>query len=60
MNDAVSMDPRGAAQSLPLATMIGGRFQVQSFLRAEAGTELYETTDTRENTPARDARRLGE
>jgi len=45
------MDTTGAAEPLPLATVIGGRFQIQSFLRVEAGTELYEATDTRENTP---------
>ena len=52
MNDAVSMDTTGAAEPLPLATVIGGRFQIQAFLRVEAGTELYQATDTRENTPA--------
>jgi hypothetical protein len=46
------MDTKGAAEPLPLATVIGGRFQIQSFLRVEAGTELYEATDTRENTAA--------
>jgi serine/threonine protein kinase len=35
-----------------MATMIGGRFQVQSLLRTEAETELYTAVDTRDNTPA--------
>jgi hypothetical protein len=52
MNDAVSMDPKGAAQSLPPTTTIGGRFQIQSFVQNEAGTELYQATDTRDDTPA--------
>jgi serine/threonine protein kinase len=52
MNDAVSMDPTGAAQSLPLATVIGGRFQIQSFVQNQAGTELYQATDTRDDVPA--------
>jgi eukaryotic-like serine/threonine-protein kinase len=53
MNDAVSMDhPKGAAEPLPLATVIGGRFQIQSFLRSEGGTELYQATDTRDDVPA--------
>ncbi len=46
------MDPTGAAQSLPLATVIGGRFQIQSFVHNEAGTELYQATDTRDDVPA--------
>jgi hypothetical protein len=49
MNDAVSMDAQRAAEPLPLATVVGGRFQIQSFLRNEAGTELYQATDTRDN-----------
>ena len=52
MNDAVSMNPTGAAEPLPLATVIGGRFQIQSFVRAEAGTEVYQATDTRDAVPA--------
>jgi serine/threonine-protein kinase len=51
MNDAVSIDPKAAAEPLPLATVIGGRFQIQSFLRAEEGTELYEALDTQDNAP---------
>jgi hypothetical protein len=39
-------------EPLPLATVIGGRFQIQSFVRAEAGTELYQALDTRDNAPA--------
>jgi hypothetical protein len=52
MNDAVSLDAKGAVEPLPLATVIGGRFQIQSFVRAEAGTELYQVTDTTDNKPA--------
>ena len=51
MNDAVSLDPKGAADPLPLATVVGGRFQIQSFVHAEAGTELYQAVDTRDNAP---------
>ena len=47
------MDPRGAAGAqLPLSTMIGGRFQIESFLRNEGGTELYQAKDTRDDVPA--------
>ena len=49
MNDPVSLDARRSAEPLPAATVVGGRFQIQAFLRAEAGTELYEATDTRDN-----------
>jgi len=52
MNDAVTLDAKGSVEPLPLATVIGGRFQIQSFVRAEAGTELYEATDTHDNAPA--------
>jgi serine/threonine protein kinase len=52
MNDAVSLDAKGAVEPLPLATIIGGRFQIQSFVRTEAGTELYQVTDTTDNAPA--------
>jgi hypothetical protein len=31
---------------------VGGRFQIQSFVRAEAGTEVYQAVDTRDNAPA--------
>lgn len=51
MSDAVSTGQAGAAQPLALATMVGGRFQIQSYLRSEAGTDLYEATDTRDNAP---------
>jgi serine/threonine protein kinase len=51
MNDAVSMESTGAAAPLPLSTVIGGRFQIQAFVRAEAGTELYQAVDTRDNVP---------
>jgi len=49
MNDAVSLDQKGTAEPLPVATIVGNRFQVQSFLRAEAGTELYQATDSQNN-----------
>ena len=52
MDDAVSMDARGAVGALPLSTMIGGRFQIESFLRTEGGTELYQAKDTRDDVPA--------
>jgi serine/threonine protein kinase len=52
MNDAVSLDAKGSVEPLPLATMVGGRFQIQSFVRAEAGTEIYEAIDTHDNKPA--------
>jgi serine/threonine protein kinase len=52
MNDAVSLDTNGAVEPLALATIVGGRFQIQSFLRTEAGTELYQAVDTRDNAPA--------
>ena len=51
MNDAVSLDPKGAADPLPLATVVGGRFQIQSFVHTEAGTELYQAVDTHDNAP---------
>ncbi len=50
MNDAVSMGSRSAAAPLPLATVIGGRFQIESFLRSEASTELYKAKDTRDES----------
>ena len=46
------MDARGAVGALPLSTMIGGRFQIESFLRTEGGTELYQAKDTRDDVPA--------
>ena len=52
MNDAVSTGAKGAVEPLPLATVVGGRFQIQSFVRAEAGTELYNAVDTRDDAPA--------
>jgi eukaryotic-like serine/threonine-protein kinase len=52
MNDAVSLDAKGVAEPLPLATVVGGRFQIQSFLHTEAGTELYQAVDTQDNAPA--------
>jgi hypothetical protein len=51
MTDVVSMNSTGATAPLPLATMIGGRFQIQAFVRKEADTELYEAVDTRDNAP---------
>jgi eukaryotic-like serine/threonine-protein kinase len=52
MNDAVSLDARGVDEPLPLETVIGGRFQIQSFIRTEAGTELYQALDMRGNAPS--------
>jgi len=52
MNDAVSLEAKGSVEPLPLATVVGGRFQIQSFVSAEAGIELYEAIDTRDNKPA--------
>ncbi len=52
MDDALSMDNARPVEPLPLATVIGGRFQIQSFVRVEAGTELYQAVDTRDNVPA--------
>jgi serine/threonine protein kinase len=52
MNDAVSTQSTGATQPLPLATVIGGRFQIQSFVGSEAGTELYQATDAQKEAPA--------
>jgi hypothetical protein len=52
MSDAVLTDQARATQPLPLATVIGGRFQIHAFVRSEAGTDLYEATDTRDNVPA--------
>ena len=52
MNDPVSLDARRSAEPLPAATVVGGRFQIQAFLRAEADTEIYEATDTRDNRAA--------
>ncbi len=52
MNDAVSLDAKGVAEPLPLETIVGGRFQIQSFVHAEAGMELYQALDTRDSAPA--------
>jgi serine/threonine protein kinase len=52
MNHPVSLDARRSAEPLPVATVVGGRFQIQAFLRAEAGTEIYEATDTRDSCAA--------
>jgi serine/threonine protein kinase len=49
MNDAVSLDAGRPTEPLPTATVIGGRFQIQSFVGAEVGTELYQALDTRDN-----------
>jgi hypothetical protein len=49
MNDAVSLDENGLARPLPPATLVGGRFQIKSFVRAEVGTEIYQAVDTRDN-----------
>ncbi len=49
MNDAVSLDVRGSTEPLPSATVVGGRFQIQSFVGAEAGTEVYQALDTKDN-----------
>ncbi len=52
MDDAVSIDTKGASEPLPLATVVGGRFQIQSFVRAEAGTELYLALDNHDDATA--------
>jgi eukaryotic-like serine/threonine-protein kinase len=31
---------------LPLGTVVGGRFRIQGFVRTEAGTDLYQATDS--------------
>jgi len=49
MNDAVSLDVRGSTEPLPSATVVGGRFQIQSFAGTEAGTELYQALDSKDN-----------
>jgi len=51
MNDAVSLDVKGSTTPLPSATVIGGRFQIQSFVGTEAGTELYQALDSKDNAP---------
>lgn len=48
MNDAVSRDVSGSTEPLPSATVVGGRFQIQSFVSAEAGTELYQALDSKD------------
>ena len=47
MNDAASLDPTQSAQPLPSATVVGGRFQIQSFVGQESGTEVYQAVDTK-------------
>ncbi len=51
MSDAVSLDVAGSTNPLPIATVIGGRFQIQSFVGTEARTELYQAHDSRDNVP---------
>jgi serine/threonine protein kinase len=51
MNDAVFRDANGATAPLPNATVVGGRFEIQSFVGTEAGAELYRATDGRDNRP---------
>jgi Protein kinase domain len=36
----------GSAAPLPLGTVVGGRFRIQSFVRSEAGTDLYRAIDS--------------
>jgi hypothetical protein len=36
----------GTATPLPLGTVVGGRFRIQSFVRSEAGTDLYRAIDS--------------
>jgi hypothetical protein len=36
----------GSATPLPLGTVVGGRFRIQSFVRSEAGTDLYRAIDS--------------
>jgi serine/threonine protein kinase len=52
MNDAVSLDAKWSTTPLPMATVVGGRFQIQAFIRSETGTDLYQALDIRENVPA--------
>jgi serine/threonine protein kinase len=50
MNDALSSrDANGSAPSLPNATVVGGRFEIISFVGNEAGSELYLASDGRDN-----------
>jgi eukaryotic-like serine/threonine-protein kinase len=49
MNDAVSLDATRSTVPLPSETVVGGRFQIQSFVGPEAGTEVYQALDTRDN-----------
>jgi hypothetical protein len=35
----------GTSTPLPLGTVVGGRFRIQSFVRSEAGTDLYRAID---------------
>ncbi len=52
MSNAVSLNTNGAPGPLPLGTVVGGRFQIKAFTLAEAGTELYQAVDIRDNNPA--------
>lgn len=36
----------GTSTPLPLGTVVGGRFRIQSFVRSEAGTDLYRAIDS--------------
>jgi serine/threonine protein kinase len=36
----------GTSPPLPLGTVVGGRFRIQSFLRSEGGTDLYRAVDS--------------
>ncbi len=49
MNDVAAMESIGSASPLPVETVVGGRFQIESFVRAEAGTEMYKALDMRDN-----------
>jgi hypothetical protein len=52
MNNAVSLDAKGITGPLTLGTVVGGRFQIKAFIHAEAGTDLYQAVDIRDNSPA--------
>jgi hypothetical protein len=36
----------GTSSPLPLGTVVGGRFRIQSFVRSEGGTDLYRAIDS--------------
>lgn len=49
MSDAVSLDARGSTAPLASTTVIGGRFQIQSYVGPDGGTELYLAVDSKDN-----------